>query len=292
MSTEADKRLEAFSTVLALRTIWPTVAMPECVYHYTSAAGFSGILCDKAIRATNYSFLNDPSEVIVGRQLVEHEMAAMSHQSDRSVREFLREVSRHLTIETLAEVYVASFTSLPDDLSQWRAYGSTLPERFAIGFNVLALIEQASALPNAMYAKVVYEPQQRAERVRALLEKVAELFLREPPSESEWLVYALVTAAHLVRVMPILKDKSYDREEEWRVVMWHRRGDEEPSIDTSRGFLKPYLPFPLGVNIPIVDVSIMAPTRREQALKAAALLLQAKGIAGVVPHHSEIPFAD
>lgn len=292
MSTDADKRLEAFSTVLAMRTIWPTGAMPECVYHYTTAAGFNGILCDRAIRATNYSFLNDPSEIIVGKRLVEHEITAMSRCCDPSVKEFLREVSRHLTIETLAEVYVASFTALPDNLSQWRAYGSTLPERFAIGFNVPALIEQASTLPNAMYAKVVYEPEEREDRVRSLLTKVTELFEREPPAESEWLVYALVTAAHLVRVMPILKDKSYHREEEWRVVMWHRQGDEAPRIDTSRGILRPYMRFPFGASIPIVGVTVMAPTRREQALKAAALLLQARGIAGVTPNHSEIPFAE
>jgi hypothetical protein len=48
---------------------------PGCVYHYTSAAGLNGIVTQRALRATNYSFLNDPTELAYGRSVVQRILA-------------------------------------------------------------------------------------------------------------------------------------------------------------------------------------------------------------------------
>jgi len=292
VTSEENDPLEKFSQELAFRALSLTSFAPECVYHYTSAQGLAGILADHAIRATNFTFLNDPTEVQFGRQLVERELAALVDSTDLTVNTFLAAVSRNLTTRSLAEVYVASFSSLDDDLSQWRAYGSSLPERYAIGFDAVSLIDLTIAQANAMYAQVLYRSAQQRDRIRALLGKATAFIRQEPSAALAIELYASVAAMHIVRILPILKDSTYESEAEWRLVLWHRENDAPPKIDASRGVLRPYIPFGLGESLPVVDVNIMAPTRREAAFKAASILLHGSGIHGVTPRHSKIPFAD
>jgi hypothetical protein len=292
MTTDVDEKLDAFSRALAFRTLSLTDFAPECVYHYTTAGGFAGILEQKAIRATNFSFLNDPTEVKYGKNVVESEIATLSRGVSPFFQKFLGDLSRHPTIKTPAEVYVTSFSALDDDLSQWRAYGTSSLERYAIGFDAPTLINQVTGMSNAMYAKVLYKPHDQTARVSSLLRKAIELIQSDSPVRIDIQVYAAVTAMHLVRLMPILKDPAFAREEEWRVIMWHRKEDVPPSIDASRGILRPYLLFGFGETLPVVDVNIMAPTRQDAALKATKILLQANGLATVEARRSAIPFAD
>jgi hypothetical protein len=44
--------------------------LPATLYHYTGAGGVASILSSDHLRATNFSFLNDPSEVQHGHDLV------------------------------------------------------------------------------------------------------------------------------------------------------------------------------------------------------------------------------
>ena len=41
------------------------------LYHYTNAIGFLGIVQNNMVWATDYTFMNDPSEHIYGHELVE-----------------------------------------------------------------------------------------------------------------------------------------------------------------------------------------------------------------------------
>lgn len=282
--------LDAFRRALEVRPA-PLLGpfAPECVYYYTTASGFSGILNEKAIRATNYSFLNDSSEVHFGRTIVERCLEGCRLNVSTRTSQFIDAITQSLDFEAVAEVYVACFSGLEDDLSQWRAYGTSPAERFALGFDAPQLERLALEDGNAVYARVLYEQSEQEERVRYLINKALRLFEADASAAAMLPQYSTIVAKHLARILPLLKNDSYKPEAEWRLVVWRRRGGHDPKFETAHGSLRPYLLMTLGDDPPIVDAYALAPNRMERARKAADMCLEAAGITHV---KSKIPFAD
>jgi len=265
-----EDALSQFNRLLAVRAASLFDFEPETVYHYTAAAAFQAIIEQKQIRATNFSFLNDPSEVQYGRRTVEEEIANIRSNADVVVADFLNRVASHLTLERFSEVYVVSFTAAGDDLSQWRAYGTSFSDRFSIGFDAPSLYSLVGGLQNALYARVVYGSVDQRERVNSILRRAIEFLQQESLLPALATPFAIATAMHLARLLPVLKDPAYASEQERRIVIWHAKDDPSPKIDSSRGVLRPYIPVELGDPLPIVAVNVMAPSRREAAVKAAS----------------------
>src|SRR5213075_2111995 len=97
---------------------------PPMLWHYTTAAGVECILSQRYLRATNFSFLNDPSELQYGRGLVVDMVRGARDASRGMPRRFFSRVLHLFELEASEEIYVVSFTEREDDLSQWRAYGT------------------------------------------------------------------------------------------------------------------------------------------------------------------------
>jgi hypothetical protein len=269
----------------------PADFMPSCVYHYTTADGLDGILRHGFVRATNFSFLNDPSEVMYGSDVARKLLVKIKDSLSEPNRSLIDQILTSLDLEAVAEVYVACFTRLEDDLSQWRSYGSAALERYAIGFDAQEL-EALSAEPNTNFVKVLYEQTDQIERVRFFVDRAFKFIERENVEPSQWPVLAGAVAQLIARVLPELKNPAYKTEREWRIIRWHAREDAPPEVDASRGVLRPFLKIALPSPPPIVDLRVMAPTRRELALKAAEMLLRRSGIEGVEVAHSTVPFAE
>lgn len=264
----------------------------ECVYHYTTAKGFSGILHDEGIRATNFSFLNDLSEVEFGQKLITDRLHERYRSGTFATKGFISAVMDQLDIEAVAEVYVSCFTGLCDDLSQWRAYGSSSAERYAIGFNARRLAWLAEKDGNAEYTRVLYERREQEEAVRFIMDTAVRLFEAEPSTSGARGKYAAITSRYLSRLLPILKDSAYKAEDERRLIVWRNRDGHEPQFDVSRDVLRPYVLLKFSRPVPIMDLHVLAPNRTERARKAAAMRLEAAGIRDVRARVSRIPFAD
>jgi hypothetical protein len=264
---------------------------PSCVYHYTTAAGFVGIVQDGLIRATNFSFLNDPSEVRYGTDLARELLSEMKDSVPQPKKSMIDNVLASLTLEAVTEVYVSCFARFEDDLSQWRAYGSAAVERYAIGFDKQEL-EALKAAPNTNLVKVLYRKPDQIKRIRFFADRAFKFIDRENVEQQQWPVLAGAVAQLIARVLPELKDPAYENEWEWRVVRWHAREDQPPEVDASRGVLRPFLNVELPCPLPIVDLRVMAPTRKALALKAADMLLRKAKVVGVNATHSTVPFAE
>src|SRR6185295_16074298 len=106
------------------------------LYHYTSAAGLHGIITSATLRASNYPYLNDTSEIDYGRKVVLGFLHDEVQKRDVEYeRQLLKEAAVRLDRNTWEnepdpiirqseplEVYLTSFCEEPDLLSQWRAY--------------------------------------------------------------------------------------------------------------------------------------------------------------------------
>jgi hypothetical protein len=265
---------------------------PLSVYHYTTAAGFAGIVQAGGGRATNFTFLNDPSEVQYGSELVRDLVREVKSSAEPRHRRLLEAVIVALDQELLSEVYVCCFSSLPDDLSQWRAYGGPALERYSIGFDTEALWTIGNTDAMTSFAEVLYTHEAQRDRVRFYVERGMEFIDKYEIPEEDWPTVTADVAELLARVIPQLKNTAYAREEEWRVIRRHRVTDAEPlSFDVSRGVLRPYLPIELPTPMPITSVQLMAPSRKQVALKGAEMLLRSASL-DVVPTHSAVPFAE
>ncbi|HEV7240151.1 MAG TPA: DUF2971 domain-containing protein [Thermoanaerobaculia bacterium] len=291
LDVETFLRISGLRRILEQRNyLNPDDAVPTVLYHYTSSAGFEGILREHELRATNYSFLNDPTEVTYGRSIVD---AALTVEGQNPAENgLLDRIAANVDIDTLSEIYVFSCTELPDDLAQWRAYGGAGLERYCIGVDTDALFHIAHDTQKSALDRVVYHRDSQIARVREALQRTVRFCRDNNIADHERESCAVTAAEFISRLLPFLKNPAYRQEAEWRLVRWVNHGTGQPRFDTARGVLRPYLSFTLGEVLPINSVSVLAPARREAALKASTMILASAGLPHVVPTHSEVPFVD
>ena len=95
---------------------------PRVLYHYTSTDGLLGILANDAVWASDFRYLNDPSEFAFARlQIVSGirtRLSRLRNPYDRSV--YAAVIDRFERLDTTA--FVSSFSENGNLLSQWRAY--------------------------------------------------------------------------------------------------------------------------------------------------------------------------
>jgi hypothetical protein len=268
--------------------------LPSVLYHYTTAAGFEGIFQNFTIRATNLTYMNDPSELEYGRRAVERTLAREIEASTGIARGLLTEAAAALDKSAVSEVYVACFTLLKDNLGQWRSYGGAGGERYAIGFNPGVLQDATAAVADARLTNVSYAGSAQVQRIRTVLRRATEFVTSKNVGTKTIHPYAIETARRLAQLIPALKTREYSIEKEWRVVIIRPASDAaDIQFDTSRGVVRPYFPFV--VRTPddpgVISVHVLAPTRRAASIKAANLVLRRARVA-VTAKQSRVPFAE
>src|SRR3954471_6369229 len=105
-------------------------APPEKLYHYTSQEGLLGIVRDRAIWASKITFLNDTTELRLALELAQQAVLAAS--TDRNIRNALLQ-DLDLMKSGSINIFVCSFSTHADQLSQWRGY-TQLGYGYSIGF--------------------------------------------------------------------------------------------------------------------------------------------------------------
>jgi len=193
--------------------------LPAQLFHYTDAAGFLGILEKKQIWATDVSCLNDRQEMLYARDLItehldglcEHPEWYPSFAITDDENELLDEC-RHLfrVGPQMYDVFVASFSTKFDSLSQWREYG-----RYNIGVSGSALQSCAQRYTQSTLARCIYDQPTQLQLVRCLVQFLIKEYRaqRDPDRFKTDLLYSLR------RYGPLLKHDSFCEEAEWRIVV-------------------------------------------------------------------------
>jgi hypothetical protein len=231
------------------------------LWHYTDTFGAEGILREREIRATHYSFLNDRSEMTLGHEIVRDELrklgAAQSGDVGHVIHDCLLAEGLALTDVYADGVFVVSFCEDDGDgLSQWRAYGGG-GAGYAIGFRDVEdgaqVVDNADA--SSMLVKLTYNEQEfRALVAKEMLFQASGIVKYctthrdcAKELELEGLLQMHLRAATLaVR----LKHEGFKDEREWRLLIVPRRKYEKSGVPvirhrpTLRG-LVPYIPVPL-----------------------------------------------
>lgn len=269
--------------------------LPPTLFHYTAAAGFEAIVRTRSLRATNFSYLNDPSEVAYAVSLVLASLRRHAESEQEVVRWCAERIKANLSIELLSETYLCCFTALADHLSQWRAYGNGAAERYSIGFASEGIRSYANSLPATQFVQVIYAADEQNALINRVVDATIEAVVSNGLRSRDIEPLAEAAAERLGRMLPLFKDPAYEVENEWRIIVC-RPSDQvdDVTIDGSRGVLRPFITLQFSSNtpLPISDLWVLAPNRASQAIKAARIVLRKQGILEVPPRESSIPFAE
>jgi hypothetical protein len=184
---------------------------PPVLYHYTSMRAALSIITEEALWATNVFYLNDSSEYRhVLDAIIERIQAKTLEYSNPAQQENLRTYERKLKNDPFGPIYVASFSSKKDDLTQWRGY---CPPGLGvcIGFHTEAL-QVAAWEELGRIGQIIYINNGEGRTYDELLDSVANPEANRPI----WLPTDVQASLDAVNAAPFYKSDAFASECEWR----------------------------------------------------------------------------
>jgi hypothetical protein len=218
-------------------------AVPAQLWHYTSMAAMQGIIDSGEMYATDARFLNDADELIHAAKYTDDFLSKESR--DPRVVDFVRyQVAEAfkdlLSLSNPYRNYVTCFTTLEDDLSQWRAY-SHGSAGISLAFDFRSLGSVRTLLAPCIYedeekkAMLLFALKTLFEVAEAHLSSDPRLLLIHPDPLDELDLSSelkkqlplikqninLATAKlwlPFITILPLFKNRAFKAEEEWRIV--------------------------------------------------------------------------
>jgi hypothetical protein len=289
--------------------------MQDVVYHYTDGYGLAGILDSASLWCTHIAYLNDSLEYKFAKGLYQSLLIKMTEDTTRSeihrkiaskaLDYFEDRLKSESPFEKQQHIFLSSFSTKPDDLSQWRGYSGAGP-RFTIGFRT----EQLIRLTDMRLEPVRYGDElnvnsltdgflQEVDQLRA---RNAELLKNYPPSQIPPSEFVHFNANIVDAVAPLAKHAKFEDESEYRLHLnWLRvKGSpQQLKFRQGRSFLVPYIAVDLkALDNPIESITVGPTPHPDEARLAVTLLVRASlhrnlvdGIGDRI-HLSKVPYRD
>jgi len=270
---------------------WVHQPIPEKLWHYTSVQGFQGIVESGSIYATDVRFLNDTEEFIHIRKLADDlvENAPEIGEFQYPLRFNLKWVVKAIFGSDFlnpnsAQIFVASFTTSEDDLSQWRGY-SHGTYGVSISFDLRTFRPPLDSGSAVTFAPCIYDDGEK----KKIIQHALDYFVRE--SQTSWvnalrdflkdvtgkarpsfdqitaftnsvfgseefkaqqMVGLIEARKRILRLAGLLKHRAFHHEREWRLVLPISPVKDKTNLIHPIRFrpsavLVPYIAFPLGV---------------------------------------------
>lgn len=277
----------------------PSDYLPEKLCHYTSAAGVVGILKSGTLRASNFAYLNDSSEIRYGERIAReilHERSA--HAEGRPQQVLTVTLKAMELIASQIGFYLTCFCTEPDLLSQWRGYG-TGAGRFCLVFDPEVLANGTEAASPLYFGKVIYNESDQRARIAAVLDRgleaVEEMLTLDPVEQKACgKVICDELFQKLIREMCFLKHPGFSEEHEWRAVHWLQdisAVDFEPRSGGIRPFVNLFSGRDKPPRLPIREI-IVGYSAGAPAGKSVELMLERYGYTNVAVTESQLPYRD
>jgi hypothetical protein len=263
----------------------------KTVWHYTNGNGFLGILQTKSIWASSVVFLNDSAEIFEAFKIARE----VAHNDQRGGAELAclevalsRAGDARGGVDALNHlgVFVSSFSSKCDDLSQWRSYASGAGGSYCLGFAPSLLKKMGSGLDFSL-EKVEYEKSAQKALVKPIVDRLLASLgnldiaantilaqqgawpLRDVPAE---LTESIETFAKEIKsVAPRIKNSAFSGEEEWRMILASTESSQTIDFRTTDTGLVPYLPISFPENEFSLRGVVVGPSPRLDKNFAAAV---------------------
>lgn len=138
--------------------------MPKTLYHYADATGLQGIVTSGKLWATHFAYSNDASEfqyaVKVMEKVVKEATAGAEPESWKGLsleaweeKQYESRHSRGSSHDTnKLQHFIACFSKVGDQLSQWRGYGKSIGG-YALGFPSQRLLDIEKQINHSQVGK-------------------------------------------------------------------------------------------------------------------------------------------
>lgn len=189
------------------------LTLVDKIYHYTNLEGLEGILSSQKLRFTDYRYLNDPTELTFCKKIILDEMS--KHKISRNLQHMITLLFDKLS--SIYNVYIACFSEEKSKLSLWRYYANN-GTGFAIGFRKKFFLSDENQRdnddPHALsVCKICYCKKRTKKIVKGFFKEFCKIF----PTEKEQNNHISLLLIHLIRILPAIKDESFDDEYEIRL---------------------------------------------------------------------------
>jgi len=218
---------------------------PRLLYHYTDVDGFMGIVRTKMMQATVIYCLNDMEEFTRTFQMLIDQINTrenLSLELKSILLKYLEQISE-------IPIFVASFSEEGNLLSQWRAYGKG--SGISIGFTGEYLNNIANKSKVAL-RKCIYDPSRHMDLIRILVDQINEEYLvlrsnnDSRSHDNARVVIENNFYSYVTMLAPIIKNKAFSEEKEWRIVSGIDYVDESRvNYKSVLGVVAPYFELPI-----------------------------------------------
>jgi Protein of unknown function (DUF2971) len=237
--------------------------IPESVWHYTTLHGFEGILSSDTVWATEAPYTTDTSEFVHARAVAADFLERMNAYDEATAYakkagiDMLALVfDQGVCSQSKTEIFVASFSSAEDLMSQWMGYADG-GRGVSIAFDLRAIRPPQGSDSLVTFAPCVYAPEWKKEllelALRRIVDAIADLYRKTYSKQwasqqaFDWLCdgrswdpaaylartqerfYKKLregyedTARDLLRLASHCKHEGYNQECEWRLALPHRK---------------------------------------------------------------------
>ena len=197
---------------------------PPLLYHYTNQHGLLGIVSTGEIWATSVNDLNDRKEFEYAKDLAESLISSRIKEEPDEQRKKHLGFLRNAAVNAGINICVSSWSSKPDDLSQWRAYSGP-GTGYSIDLKGSSLKEFAGA-QDFILAACIYEKRAQERILQSLIE--ADLVKnieqeKSHPARDDHERFMLEQnggdfAYHINRYASLFKHPGFAAEDEWRLI--------------------------------------------------------------------------
>jgi hypothetical protein len=299
---------ELFSLREALDVLWRAdePSPPDVLYHYTSAAGASGIIKSQVLWATITSALNDEKEIVHAADMLKSVLKERASSAVTPEEQLLFSdelVDFDYTRDDVLHVFAASLSAREDDRSQWQLYADDA-YGVALGFDGRALARLLQAQQSAAACGlgcVIYDEERQRKFVARLVDEWCNRSRRALRSGKRRVRNGAYFLAGLFSYMatcsyeyfPMLKDPHFASEAEWRLAHAHDPSSATCCVVKRRGVDSiPYVELPLaiaGARMPLVSLWLGPGVATEESRQQARVLLGDLGYRDVAIETSRVP---
>ena len=225
----------------------------DWLFHYTDAEGAMGILDRGIFWATDANYLNDYKEIQIGIDYANHWLEINNASIDREVVKKLKlNFDPNPGRQSGQRMFVCSFSTEKDSLSQWRAYGKS--GGYAIGFHREFLEKKAVQL-GLRIEKCVYDHDTNNNPVSEYLTKLLKDGFFDDFNDEK----LNITCIGVTQKSISLKGVGFKEEREWRVF---------PNRDFGEKFKgKQFFRIREGVFVPYIKLDLFPATEKEKYIK-------------------------
>lgn len=230
------------------------------LFHYTDAHGLQGILGDMAFWGTDANYLNDFKEIQLG---ISYAISWLKEHKKDIKNKFGSDVAGRIELnlnpkpgsQSGQRMFVCSFSTEKDSLSQWRSYGKGAG--YAIGVHKSYLERKASELGLTLQ-ECVYEHDELNNPVRYFLDKLLNSNYYNDFDDKKLLFICNGVMMNSI----ILKGSGFKEEKEWRIFPSNDFSIKYKGMQEFRireGVFVPYIKFnlfPKNENEQLMEISI------------------------------------